>query len=212
MKRTRNTMMPKGAMLIYAATEFEALYFSLVRKDCRYANLTVMCAQNPGTLEELIMQASKAKLRGKFDCAWALFSFSDFGLAPADVKASEELAAKKRIKLGWINPSLSLWIYLHFKAPSMVLTDAAPIIDGLAKSISGYAENGDYMLGAGQNLHLALFSNFSKALANASSYNRLCESSFGLKGTNIPDIYADIHAFCGNADITHNQKMLTKRA
>lgn len=211
MKRTRNMMMPKKAMLIYAASEFEAQYFSQVRKDCRYTNLTVMKAKNASSLEKLILKASKARLQGKFDCAWVLFSFADFDLKPADVKQAQELADKKRVKLGWTNPSLSLWIYLHFKAPTMVVTEAEMFKNALAKSLEGYDETGEYLSAKGQNLHLGLFTNFSRAVSNSSTYNRICESSFGLQGTNIPDIYSDIREICGNADITHNQKMLSKR-
>lgn len=212
MKRTRNTKTAKQSMLIYAASEFEAQYFGQVRKDCRYTNLTVMQSEGADSLEKLIVEASHARLRGKFDCAWVLVGFSDFNLKPADIKAAQELAEKKRVKIGWSNPSLSLWVYLHFKAPSMVITDPDMISEALAKSIPDYAETGEYLGGKGQNLHLALFTNFSRAIANAGTYNRICESSFGLPATNIPDIYADILKFCGNADITHNQKMLTKRA
>lgn len=212
MKRVRNTMMPKQAMLLYVASEFEASYFSQVRKDCRYTNLTVKCAEKADNLEKLIQEASKARLQGKFDCAWAFFSFSDFSLTASDVKAAQALAEKKRVKLGWVNPSFSLWIYLHFKAPTAFIPTGATFADQLAKSISGYAETAEFLATKGQNLHLALFTNFSKAVSNAAMYNRICEASTGLAGTNVPDIYIDIHKICGNADITHNQKMLTKRA
>ena len=42
--RKKNTTEPKRMLLLVCATEAEALYFSQMRKDCRYVNLTVLQA------------------------------------------------------------------------------------------------------------------------------------------------------------------------
>lgn len=213
MKRTRNTKVPKKAMLIVAASEFEALFLSQVRKDCRYTNLTVARAENPRDLEDLVKQAAKLRYKGKYDKVWALFGLDDFpGLAPAAIAEAREAAAGKRVSLGWAAPSLSLWIYLHLKAPAAPVSDSKMFVSALAKALPGYEETALYLAGKGQNLHLSLFTNFSKAVSNATLYNRICEKATGVAATNIPDIYSDIHKICGIADLTHNQKMLTKRA
>jgi len=41
MARKRKSIAPKKTMLIVTASEDEALYFSQLRKDSRYANLSV---------------------------------------------------------------------------------------------------------------------------------------------------------------------------
>lgn len=211
MKRVRNTIVPKQSIMIYAATSFEYLYFNQVRKDCRYTNLTVKLSSNPASLEKLIVEAAKARTAGKFDSTWVVFSFADFALKPSDVAPMIEFATAKKVKLAWINPSLSTWIFLHFKAPSAVVLNKEAFEVQLAKSIAGYEETSDFLLGpVGQNLHIKLFANFAKAIQNASLYNRICESSTGLKATTLPDLYGDIQKYCGNADVTHNQKMLSK--
>ena len=40
--RKRNNTQTKTTLLLVTATEAEALYFSQMRKDCRYGNLTVV--------------------------------------------------------------------------------------------------------------------------------------------------------------------------
>lgn len=211
MKRTRTKMKVKPAMLIVTGGEFEAMYFSQVRKDCRYSNLTVRCAQGADSLGSFISKASAARLKGKYDSVWAFFSPADFPVTAQEIKEAQEYAQKKKVNLGWAFPSLSLWFYLHFKSPQMAIDDPEPFAEALPKQIKSYEETTDFLLGEGQNLHLELFTNFSKAVSNSMVYNRTYEVKFGIQATNLPEIYAEIHRICGKADLTHNQKMLTKR-
>ena len=42
MARKRISQKPRETILLVTATEAEALYFSQMRKDCRYSNMTVV--------------------------------------------------------------------------------------------------------------------------------------------------------------------------
>ena len=81
--------------------------------------------------------------------------------------------------------------------------------DGYTDS-SGYQETEDFMSNEGKDIHLRLFSSFSTAVLNASSYNKLCEKATGLAATSFPLLYENIKEICGEADLSHNQKLLSK--
>ena len=77
--RKKNTTEPKQTLLLVCATEAEALYFSQMRKDCRYVNLTVMQAPEGRNddIKDLVDFTGRQRSRGRFDSAWALFGFDD---------------------------------------------------------------------------------------------------------------------------------------
>jgi len=212
MKRKRNIKSPMKTMLIYTASKAEQVYFGQVRKDCRYTNMTVQSVKELKDLPNFIMQAGKERTNGKYSSAWAFFGFSDF--ENFDVKELEDnvkLAKKKKIHLCWIQPDLNLWIYLHFGLPTNFVSDSTLFEKQLEKSLSGYSLTSEYLSGLGQNLHLVLFSKFSKAILNEKQYNIVSKQKTGIPATNMDKLYLEIHDICGNGDITHNQKTLSKK-
>lgn len=209
MLRKRNPIAPRETMIIVTSNPALAVYFSRVRKDCRYVSLTVEC-QEAKSLEELIKVTAKRRIAGKYSSAWTVFSFNDFGLKANDVTALEGLAKTKKVKLGWTNPSLSLWLFLHLKPISTYVNNASSLDQAIAKVFSGYEETEDYFANEGKELHLRLFSSFSTAVVNASAYNKVCEKATGLAATSFPLLYEDIKEICGEADLSHNQKLLSK--
>ena len=84
MTRKRTPVLPKKTILIATANAGMAAYFSRVRKDCRYVNMTVEYLP-ADSLEALIKATGKARIAGKFASAWAVFGLSDFNLEPADL-------------------------------------------------------------------------------------------------------------------------------
>ena len=72
MTRKRIPTPAKSTILIATANPAVAAYFSRVRKDCRYVNMTVECLK-ANTLEGLIKATGKARIAGKFASAWAIF-------------------------------------------------------------------------------------------------------------------------------------------
>ncbi len=209
MMRKRNPVSPKSTMLIVTSNPTLAVYFSRVRKDCRYVSLTVEY-KSADSLEDLIKISAKRRIAGKYSSTWAVFSFKDFDLKAKDVIAMEDFAKSKKVKLGWVNPNLSLWFYLHLKPINVFVDDAASFEQAIAKVFPGYEETEDYMTNDGKDIHLHLFSSFSTAVVNASSYNKLAEKTTGLIATSFPLLYEDIKEVCGEADLSHNQKLLSK--
>ena len=80
----------------------------------------------------------------------------------------------------------------------------------IAKVFPGYAPTAEYLTNEGQDIHLRLFSSFSKAVLNASAYNKIAEKKNGIAATSFPLLYEDIKEYCGEADLSHNQKLLAK--
>ncbi len=209
MTRKRTPILPRKTILIATANAGTAAYFSRVRKDCRYVNMTVEYLPAT-TLEGLIKATAKARIAGKFASAWAVFGLDDFGLAPADITAAQPIAEAKKVKLGWASPNLSMWLFLHLKALNLYVDSASSFDQALAKVFPGYEPTAEYLTNDGQDIHLRLFSSFSKAVLNASAYNKIAEKKNGIAATSFPLLYEDIKEYCGEADLSHNQKLLAK--
>ena len=209
MMRKRTPVLPKKTMLIVTSNPALAVYFSKVRKDCRYVSLTVEC-QNAESLEDLVKIAAKRRISGKYSSTWAVFTFKDFNLKADDVKAVQPLADAKKVKLGWSNPSLSMWLFLYTKPINAYVSNAASFDQALAKVFPGYEETEEYMSNEGKDIHIRMFSLFSKAILNSSEYNKICEKATGLAATSFPLLYEDIKEICGEADLSHNQRVISK--
>lgn len=209
MNRKRTPIFPKKTILIATSNAAMAAYFSRVRKDCRYVNMTVqlLTADN---LDELIKATGKARIAGKFASAWALFGLTDFNLKPADIIAAQPLAESRKVKLGWVSPNISMWLFLHLKELNMYVDNAAQFDMALSKVFPGYEPTAEFFTNEGQDLHLRLFSSFSSAVLNAGIYNKIAEKKNGIAATSFPLLYEDIKDLCGEADLTHNQKLLAK--
>ena len=209
MIRKRTPILPKKTILIATADNAMVAYFSRVRKDCRYGNMTVQYIP-ADTLGELIKATGKARIAGKFASAWALFSLAEFKLKPADITAAQSLADSRKVKLGWVSPNLSLWLFLHFYALNVYVDSVSQLDQALSKVFPGYEPTAEYLTNEGQDIHLRLFSSFSKAVLNSGDYNKIAEKKTGVAATSFPLLYEDIKELCGEADLSHNQKLLAK--
>ena len=209
MTRKRIPTPAKSTILITTANPAVAAYFSRVRKDCRYVNMTVECF-SAATLEGLIKATGKARIAGKFASAWAIFGLDDFNIKPEDINAAKPLAEARKVKLGWNLPGFSMWLYIHLKPLNQYIGDSASFDQALAKVFPGFKLTADYMTNEGQDIHLRLFSSFTKAINNTSVYNKVSEKVNGMPATTFPLLYDDIKNICGEADLSHNQKLLAK--
>ena len=209
MTRKRTPVFPKKTILIATSNTAMVAYFSRVRKDCRYVNMTVQYLPAE-SLDELIKATGKARIAGKFASAWALFGLTDFDLQPADITAAQPLADSRKVKLGWVSPNISMWLFLHLKPLNVYVDNASQFDQALAKVFPGYEPTAEYLTNEGQDIHLRLFSSFSKAILNSSVYNKIAEKKNGVAATSFPLLYEDIKNLCGEADLSHNQKLLAK--
>ena len=205
-QRKRKSTPSLGTMLIVTATEAEAVFFSQMRKDCRFSHLTVTFS-GATTLKDHINFTAKAKFRDRFDTAYALFGFDDVNTNIEEVKQAEELCASKRIGLCYFNPSFHLWIYLHLAKPSSFIVSSLPMEKALADKIPGYAMSVEYLMTKGLNLHMTLFPRHAVADLNAREYNLIAEQATGFRATNMPQLNAEITRICGQADMSHNTKV-----
>lgn len=203
--RKRNSTESRKTLLLVTATEAEALFFSQLRKDCRFGNLTVVNA-NAGSLKQLITFTGKTKNRGRYDVAWALFGLDDVGCTMDEVKEAQEVCVGKRIRLCHFNPSFKLWLYLHLGKPNGFIADPQAFDAPLAKAIEGFQWSAQYLLTGGLNLHMKLFPRHSVADQNARDYNKLAIQATGEKATEMPELDMAITEVCGQADMSHNTK------
>lgn len=212
MRRKRRSEKAKKAMLVVGASEREFLFFSQVRKDCRYTNMTVIDGSNKGDdIQSVIKYAAKNRREGRFDTTWVVFSLEDWNLEPRAVRELFDFAESRRVKLAWTNPALPLWLYLHATEPANQIKNNQWIIDTLnERVIKGYRDTAEYLLGDGLALHLRIFNLKNKALENARRYNVLVERETGLIATSFVDLFDEVDEYCGIADVTRNQKQIGK--
>ncbi len=208
MARKKITQQPRRTILLVTATETEALYFSQMRKDCRYSNMTVVWEENFKDLNNLITLASRHKTSGNYSSVWVVFGLADLGVSVQDVKAEMKFAEQKKVQLAYTNPSLPLWYLLHLQAPKGFVADAAVITQALGTPLPGFSNDAEYLLTDGMYLHLKLYPSKSKAAVNASAYNSIVEAKLGMGATNLAAMLNDITDICGLADLAHNQKQL----
>ncbi|MFA5514098.1 MAG: RloB family protein [Sphaerochaetaceae bacterium] len=210
MKRRKKIVeVPRKTFLIVTANEAELLYFSQMRKDCRYTNMSVLWAQEATTVDELIKFAARERIKGKFDRVWALFSFSDYNVEQAEFDEAQKLAAKRNIQLAWTKPALALWYLLHLQSPRAVVDDLRVIEEALKGVLPNFNSSPAYLLKEGASLHLKLFPAKAQAVMNASAYNSLAQQK-GAKvvPVNLTKLTSEIADYCGVADMSHNQKMI----
>lgn len=204
--RKRKSTPSMGTLLLVTATEAEAIFFSQMRKDCRFANLTVMYS-GAKTLHEHIAFTSKAKFKNRFDNAYALFGFDDVNTTISEVKEVEVECESKRIGLCYFNPSFHLWVYLHLGKPNSFIINSEAMVSAIQAKIPGYEMSADFLMTKGLNLHMQLFPRHAQADLNARDYNKIAYQASGFKATNMPDLNQKITEICGQADMSHNTKI-----
>ncbi len=204
--RKRNKVDAKETMLLVCAKEAEAIFFSQMRKDCRYSNLTVVAAPDGLSLEKLIDYAGKLRNRGKYTSCWVVFGLNDVAASLSDVENAEEYAAKKKLRMLYFEPSFDLYFLLFISRPKAYIEDADAVREEVGKAISGYALTTDYFLTKGLNLNFNLYPKLAEADRNARDYNELVSFEKGYGATSLPEFFDDLKSICGKADMSHNQK------
>lgn len=204
--RKRNSTESRKTLLLVTATEAEALYFSQMRKDCRYSNLSVVNS-NARNLKELIKFAAREKNRNRYDVTFILFGFDDLGVTMEEVKEAEVTCQSRRIQLCYFNPGFYLWLYCHFGRPNSFISDSSVLEAEVKKAIPGIEMTPKYLLTDGLNLHMRLFPRHSVADQNARDYNTIAIQATGEKATTMPELNMTITEVCGQADMSHNTKV-----
>jgi len=207
-KRKRKSEAPRKTMLIVCASEKEALFFSQVRKDARYSNLSVKWANGVSNLEKLITYASREKTRNKFNEVWLVFSFEDLNIGVTDVKELMPIAERKKVNLCWSNPGISLWYLFHFRSANGLIKDSESIINAIKKEIPDFEDTPKYLRTVGLNFYQKICVKDNEANRNARSYNEAVEPILGLSAINYINLHLAIIENCGKANFTQNQRTI----
>ena len=211
MARKKISQKPRETILLVTATEAESLYFSQMRKDCRYSNMTVVWQEEFKDLHHLIGITARMRTAGSYTSAWLVFGLADLGLSVTDVQEQMAYAERRKVQLAWNNPSLPLWYLLHMQAPRGFVADPNAINAAIKRQFPTFTDDASYLLGDGMDLHLRLYSAKSNAVVNASTYAQNVGLSAGLSPTNMNALLNDITEICGLADLSHNQRQLGLR-
>ncbi len=204
--RKRNRVEAKETMLLVCAKEAEAIFFSQMRKDCRYSNLTVVAAPSSMPLEKLLDYAGKLRNRGKYTSCWVAFGLDDVSAALEDVENAEEYAAKKKLRMLYFEPSFDLYFLMFLARPKAYIGSPEEVRDSVRKSIADYELSSSYFLTKGINLNFSLYPKLAEADRNARDYNELVSFEKGYDATSLPAFFDDLKTVCGKADMSHNQK------
>ncbi len=204
--RKRNKVDAKQTMLLVCANEAEAIFFSQMRKDCRYSNMTVVSAGNAVSLDKLLDFAGKLRNKGKYTSCWVLFGLDEVNATREDVSNAEETAAKKKLKMLYLEPSFDLYFMLFFSKPAALIESADEVKEKVKSSIEGYEATSEYFLTKGLNLNFSLYPKLAEADKNARDYNEFVSFDRGYDVTSLPLFLDDLKEVCGKADMSHSQK------
>ena len=205
--RKKNITEAKGTILLVTATKAEAVYFSQMRKDCRYMNLTVVNA-GAKSLKDLIDKAAHLRHGGRYQTVWALFGFDDVSTNVDEVNEfKSDYALRKKVNLCWFNPCFEIWFALHLNSNMGYESDPEKVRDVVRKSLPGFQMSDEYLLTKGLNLHLMLFPRHAFADLAARKMNENEKYNLGLEVTSMPSFDDDITEICGKADMSHIQKV-----
>ncbi len=203
--RKRNKVEAKETMLLVCAKESEAVFFSQMRKDCRYSNLTVI-AEESSSLEKFIDAAAKERNRGKYSVCWALFGFNDVATDVEEVKSMMDYADKKKVNLCYFNPTFDLYFMLFATKPRAFISDSEMIKNRVQSAFDGYDGSVEYFLTKGLNLNFRIYPQLAEADKNARDYNNISEIDTGIVATTLPLFFDSLKSVCGKADMSHNLK------
>lgn len=203
--RKRNKVEAKETMLLVCAKESEAVFFSQMRKDCRYSNLTVI-AEECSSLEKFIDAAAKERNRGKYSVCWALFGFNDVATDVEEVKSMMDYADKKKVNLCYFNPTFDLYFMLFATKPRAFISDSEMIKNRVQSAFDGYDGSVEYFLTKGLNLNFRIYPQLAEADKNARDYNNISEIDTGIVATTLPLFFDSLKSVCGKADMSHNLK------
>lgn len=209
MARKKKSIAPRKTMLIVTASEAESLYFSQVRKDSRFSNLSVEWAGDGfSDLEKLISYAGRKRNHGRFNEAWLVFSFEQFGLDSAAVKELIPLANKKKVHLAWSNPGISLWYLFHFKPLNSFDIDLNSIDNAIREKLPEFTSDAEYLKTDGIDFYKKICVMDNDANINARAYNDAVEKVLGLPAINFVELSLAITEYCGIANFTQNQRTI----
>ena len=195
------------SMAIITASNAVSLFFSQLRKDCRYSNLSVSSADT-NDYSALIKYVKGQKRVNKFDQIYVVFGLDEVNVSIEELQAELDLYKDTNIKICYLAPSFDLWIYLHMFRPSVYIANKESVISSIEKKIPGYEMTTDFMVGPGAKLFMQLFTYNASADMAARDYNILCVKEKGFKSNRMPELNKALMDICGKADMSHNTRML----
>lgn len=209
MARKKISIKPKTTMLIVTASEDEALYFAQLRKDSRYANLSVeWLGPHKSDMVKCLSKVAQMKSQGRYSEVWFVFSFNEMGISNEDFKQIKCIANKKRVKLAWSNPGINLWYYFHFYPLNSTEISNEEINKKIREKISNFQPTADYLKTNGLDFYNKICVLDNDANRNARMYNNIIEQFTGVAAINFVELSLAITENCGQANFALNQRTI----
>lgn len=209
MARKRVSVKPKKTMLIVTASEAESLYFSQLRKDSRYANLSVEWLEtHKDSMEKNLAQVARLKTQGRYSEVWFVFSFKEMNINEDEFKDVQKIANRKRVNLAWSNPGISLWYYFHFFPLNATEISEQEINKKIREKISDFKPTAEYLRTDGIDFYKKICVLDNDANRNARMYNNIVEQFTGIAAINFVELSLAITENCGQANFTLNQRTI----
>ncbi len=211
MPRRHDTREPRNPLLVLTSNEIETIYFRQMRRDCRYANMSVR-QKDPASedFKQMINEAAKLKRNLGYGAVWCVLNPFDVEMDPSEAKEYEDFARKKKISLVYNVPGIEFWFYLHYGVPADPRLSAKQMEEELRARIPGYESTEQYFKsGDGMDLHLKLFPNKAQAVLNANAFRQRGENvplgDATRLTTNMPSFLTDVIRECGRCYISRGQ-------
>jgi hypothetical protein len=209
MARKKKSIKPKKTMLIVTASEDEALYFAQLRKDSRYANLSVeWLGPHKNDMEKSLSKVARKKTQGRYKEVWFVFSFKEMDLTNESFKEIQKIANKKRVKLAWSNPGINLWYYFHFYPLNATEISEEEINKKIREKIPSFEPTAEYLKTEGLDFYKKICVLDNDANRNARMYNNIVEQFTGVAAINYVELSLAITENCGQANFTLNQRTI----
>ncbi|MCF7934083.1 MAG: RloB family protein [Spirochaetia bacterium] len=211
MARKHDSREPRRPLLVLTSNEIETLYFQQMRRDCRFANMSVM-QKDPQTTDllQMIKEANRLRRHNGYASVWCITNPVDLQMSPVQHQEYEAFAKKRKVSIVYNNPGIELWFYLHFGVPSAGMESAEDVISGLRTFIPGFESSAAYLSGdEGKQFYLRLFPNKAQAAINTDAYRQVVgKGKWGElyhMSTNMPSFLTDITQQCGRCYVSRGQ-------
>ncbi len=211
MARKHDAKEPKNPLLIYTCNEIERLYFLQMRRDCRYANITVIQKSPQAVnLELMVKEAIKRRREEGFATVCCVINPKDLEIQQELLTAQLELAERRKVKIIFNQPGIEFWFHLHFGMPAEKTMNRTQLSEGIKDWVEEYRSTGKFFSeDEGSQFFLRLFPNKSEAVIRANEYKLLIEDvPFGAPAgmaTNMPSFLKAINDECGRCYVSRGQ-------
>ena len=211
MARKHDLREPRNPLLVYTCNEIERRYFLQMRRDCRYANMTVVTKSPEAVnLELMVKEAIRIRRIEGFSEVWCVVNPKDLEIKKELLPSQLALANRRKIHIVYNQPGIEFWFHLHFGIPEGKDLTRTELGEQIRKWVEEYRSTEKFFSeDEGSQFFLRLFPHKSEAVLRANEYRLMVDdvpfgSSEGM-GTNMPTFMSSVNEVCGRCYVSQGQ-------